>query len=91
MLNLARSGTDEPLAEAFPSLSKARLWPLGLRACPFSLMQRGQEDSVLCMLPPNHQDTTPSTFAHQVKLAATAPLGLITDKRPKLTWSGEWA
>lgn len=32
MLNLARSGADEPLAEAFPSLGKARLWPLELGA-----------------------------------------------------------
>lgn len=38
MLNLARSGADEPLAEAFPSLSKARLWPPGLGALsPFHL------------------------------------------------------
>lgn len=76
MLNLARSGADEPLAEAFPSLLQSQA--VAARAggpVPFSPVQRGQEDPVLCMVPPNHQDTTPNTFAHQVKLAETGSLG----------------
>lgn len=48
MLNLVRSGADEPLAEAFPSLSKARLWPLGLWA--LSLITLAEGTGGLCLV-----------------------------------------
>lgn len=76
MLNLARSGADEPLAEAFPSLSKARLWPLGLRA--LSLFTRAEGTGGLCLVHAASQSPghNPKHICPPSQVGCNSPLGV---------------
>lgn len=76
MLNLARSGADEPLAEAFPSLSKARLWPLGLWA--LSLITLAEGTGGLCLVHAASQspEHSPKHICPPCQVGCNSPLGV---------------